>query len=80
VRPEKLILREPRGELLAGECEARIRGVVYNGSDTELSLEAGGLALQACCLNAGARTLRHQPGQRVIVTPPGPGSLIVLED
>ena len=80
VRPEKIILREPDGPLRAGEREARIVGVVYNGSDTELSLDAGGVLMQACCMNANARTLSRQPGQRVIVTPPAPESLILLED
>jgi spermidine/putrescine transport system ATP-binding protein len=80
IRPEKVSLREPRGELRPGEHEARILSVVYNGSDTELSLEAVGLTLHVCCMNADARTINRKPGQRVIVTPPSPDSLIILED
>ena len=80
MRPEKIVLREPNGPLRAGEREARIVGLVYNGSDTELSLETDGVGMQACCLNANTGTLGPRPGQSVIVTPPAPDSLILLED
>ena len=82
VRPEKVILREARGELRAGEHEASILDVVYNGSDTDLSLQlqTGGLKLQVCCLNANMRSANRQPGQRLIVTALPPESLIVLDD
>ena len=82
VRPEKVVLREPRGEVLPGEHEASILDVVYNGPDTDLSLQlqAGGLQLQVSCLNANTRAANRQPGQRVIVTSLAPESLIVLED
>ena len=80
IRPEKISLREPRGEVRAGEHKALIFDVVYSGSDTELSLEAAGLTLNVCCMNANARTINRMPGQRVIITPPSPDSLIILED
>jgi spermidine/putrescine transport system ATP-binding protein len=82
VRPEKIIVREARGEVRPGEYEASIMDVVYNGPDTDLSLQlrAGGLQLQVCCLNADARAANRQPGQRLIVTALPPESLIVLED
>ncbi|HEU0008515.1 MAG TPA: ABC transporter ATP-binding protein, partial [Verrucomicrobiae bacterium] len=81
VRPEKIILREARGELRPGEHEASVLEVVYNGPDTDLSLQLqAGLKLQVCCLNANARAANRQPGQRLIVTSLAPESLIVLED
>ncbi len=82
VRPEKIIIREPCGEVRPGEHEATILDVVYNGPDTDLSLQlqAGGLRLQVCCLNANTRATDRQPGQRLIVTQLPPESLIVLED
>jgi len=82
VRPEKIILREPRGEVRPGEHEASILDVVYNGADTDLclQLQSGPLQLQVSCLNANTRAANRQPGQRVIVTSLAPESLIVLED
>ena len=82
VRPEKIILREARGEVRPAEHEATILDVVYNGPDTDLSLQlqSGGLKLQVCCLNANLRAANRQPGQRLIVTQLPPESLIVLED
>jgi spermidine/putrescine transport system ATP-binding protein len=81
VRPEKVILREPRGEIRPGEHEASILDVVYNGPDTDLSLQLQtGLKLQVCCLNASLRAANRQPGQRLVVTPLSPESLIVLDD
>jgi len=80
IRPEKVILREPEGPLRAGEREARVLHSVYNGSDTELSVDAGGLTLQVNCMNATASIASRQPGQRVIVLPPPAESVILLED
>ena len=82
VRPEKIILREARGDVRPGEHEATILDVVYNGPDTDLSLQvqSGGPRLQVCCLNANMRAANRQPGQRLIVTQLPPESLIVLED
>lgn len=82
VRPEKIVLREARGDVRQGEHEAVILDVVYNGSDTDLSLQLmpDGSKLQVCCLNANTRAANHQHGQRVIVTTLAPESLIVLDD
>ncbi len=80
IRPEKVPLREPRGDVRPGEHEARIVDLVYNGSDTEMSLETAGMTFHVCCMNADTRTSNRKPGQRVIVTPPSPDSLIILED
>jgi spermidine/putrescine transport system ATP-binding protein len=82
VRPEKVILREALGAVRLGEHEATILDVVYNGPDTDLSLQlqAGGLKLQVCCLNANRRAANRQQGQSLIITSLAPESLIVLED
>ena len=81
VRPEKIIVREARGEVRPGEYEASIMDVVYNGPDTDLSLQLqAGLKLQVCCLNANTRAATRHPGQRLIVTQLPPESLFVLED
>ena len=80
IRPEKVVLREPGGPLRPGEREARILDIVYNGSDTELSVDAGGFTMQICCLNATTSAASRQPGQRVIITPPAADSAILLED
>jgi spermidine/putrescine transport system ATP-binding protein len=82
VRPEKIILREARGEVRPGEYEVSILDVVYNGPDTDLSLQlqAGGLQLQVCCLNANARAANRHSGQSLILTSLAPESLIVLDD
>ena len=82
VRPEKIILREAQGESRPGEHEATILDVVYNGPDTDLSLQVqtGGPKLQVRCLNANLRAANRQPGQRLVVTALPPESLIVLDD
>jgi len=82
VRPEKIILREAQGELRPGEHEASILDVVYNGPDTDLSLQlqSGSLKLQVCCLNANLRASNRQSGQRLIVTRMTEENLIVLDD